>query len=161
MGALLSRLSQFAGGRPPATTSVVNEHSSGGTATTNLNYATQGKLAASGSGTGGTLATLLSVSGAGWVPYLICFSNSGTPTHTIRCQVIIDGVTVFDATSATITTTSGSGITVVDCIPQSTTYSDPSGLPLRFNTSFVVKACSSVSGTDYVAIRYEYQLTAY
>ncbi len=161
MGSLVSRLTQYAGGRPPATTSIVNEYSSGGVSTNNLALSVQGKLASSGSGTGGTLATLLNVSGAGYVPYLICFSNSATPTHTIRCQVIVDGTTIFDATSDSIATTQYRGMSIVDCIPQSSTYSDPTGVAIRFNTSFVVKACSSQSGTDYVAIRYEYHTTAY
>ena len=145
----------------PATTSVVNAYSGGGVSTNNISLAAAGVPVASGVGTSGTLATVLTVNGAGYCPYLICYSNSATPTHTIRCQVIIDGVTVFDATSNSIATTTGRGMTVVDTIPQSATYSVASGAPLRFNSSFIVKVASSQSGTDYVAIRYEYQTTAY
>jgi hypothetical protein len=161
MGAVVSRLTQFAGGRAPSTTLIVNEYSSGNASKNNLTTGTQGVLATSGAGTGGSLGTVLSVTGAGYVTYLVAFSNSATPTHTIRCKVIVDGVTVFDATSDTITTTAGRGMTVVDTIPSDPTYADPSGLPIRFNSSFVVQIASSVSGTDYAGIRYEYHKTAY
>src|SRR5574343_745490 len=158
MGAVLSKFSQF-GGAAPSTSAIVNKFSSGGVSATNISTGANGVAVASGSGTANTLATLLSVSGSGFCPYLICYSNSATPTHTIRCQVIVDGVTVFDATSDTITTTADKGMTVVDSIPLSGTYSVPSGVPMRYNSSFVVKACSSQSGTNYVAIRYDLSKT--
>lgn len=142
----------------PATTSITNRYSSGGDSITNV-YAggLYGVPIASGVGTADTLATVLSVTGQGYIPYLVCYSNSATPTHTIRCQVIVDGTTVFDATSNTITTVVGRGFPVVDCLPISANSS--SGVPIRFNSGVVVKVASSQSGTDYVAIRYEVQKT--
>lgn len=146
MGAVLSKFSQF-GGAAPSTTAIVNTYSSGGSSIASINAGLKGVAVASGSGTANTLATLLTVSGSGYCPYLIAYSNSATPTHTVRCQVIVDGVTVFDATSNTITTTSGTGMLVTDA-------ADSTSIAIRYNSSLVVKACSSSSGTDYVAIRY-------
>ena len=157
----MSRLTQFAGGRPPATTSIVTAYSSGGVSTANLNTGARGIEAKSGAGTANTLATILTVSGSGYMPYLVAYSASATPTHTVRVQVIVDGVTAFDATSGTITTTAGTGIPVVDAVPADPTYAGGVAWPIRFNTSLVVKVCSSQSGTDYAAIRYEYTTTAY
>jgi hypothetical protein len=137
---------------PPATREVVNAYSAGGTSSANLAASAIGRKVASGAGTANTLATVLTVSGGGWVPYLICYSNSATPSHTIRCQVIVDGVAAFDATS------DNRGITVVDCVP-SGTENGPSGTEIRFNSSLEVKVASSQSGTDYVAINYELHRT--
>src|SRR5574343_309144 len=145
----------------PATTPIVNEYSVGGKSTNNLSSGAQGIPVTSGAGTANTLATLLLVSGAGYCPYLICYSNSAVPTHTLRCQVIVDGVTVFDATSDSIASTQNRGLCVVDSVPSATSNSDGTGVPIRFNSSFEVKACSSQSGTDYLAIRYEYHKTAF
>jgi hypothetical protein len=145
----------------PSTTAVSNRFSAGGSSAANLGNTTTGTPGASGVGTANTLATLLTVSGAGYVPFLVCYSNSATPAHTIRCQVIIDGTIVFDATSDTITTTVNKGICIVDSVPNTGSGATPSGYPLRFNSSLVVKAASSQSGTDFVAVRYEYQRTAY
>jgi hypothetical protein len=143
---------------PPATREVVNAYSAGGSSSANLASGAIGRKVASGAGTANVLATVLTVTGGGWVPYLICYSNSATPSHTIRCQVIVDGVAAFDATSDTIGTVINRGITVVDCVPSGTEYG-PSGTEIRFNSSLEVKVASSQSGTDYVAINYELHRT--
>ena len=93
---------------PPATSQIVNAYSDGGVSSANLATGAIGKKVTTGVGTAGALKTLLSVTGSGYVPYLICYSNSATPTHTIRCRVVVDGVAVFDATSDTITASEAS-----------------------------------------------------
>lgn len=143
----------------PATTSITNRFSAGGSSSLGVGSTNTGVAVASGAGAANVLDTLLSVTGSGYCPYLICYSNSASPTHTIRCQVIVDGTTVFDATSDTITTTTNRGITVVNAVPDTTTGTTPSGVPIRYNSTFVVKACSSQSGSAYVAIRYELSKT--
>ena len=143
----------------PATTQITNRFSAGGSSGSNIGATGTGVAIASGVGTGGTLATLLSVTGGGYCPFLVCYSNSATPAHTIRCQVIVDGITAFDATSDTITTTLNRGICVVNAVPDNVSTSTPSGWPIRFNNSFVVRVASSQSGTDYAAIRYEIHKT--
>ena len=144
----------------PATTEISNRFSAGGSSITNIGNTSTGTLVASGAGTAGVLATALTINGSGYCPFLICYSNSATPAHTIRCKVIVDGITVFDATSDTITTTVNRGIAVVDSVPSATASVAPTGVPIRFNYSMVVQIASSQSGTDFVAIRHEYQKTA-
>ena len=145
---------------PPATSLITNKYSAGGTSINNVySSGSYGVAVASGVGTGGTLSTALNITGGGYVPYLVCYSNSATPTHTIRCQVIVDGITAFDATSDSIATTVGRGMAVVDSLPLVAATSG-TGVPIRFNSSLVVKFASSQSGTDYVAIRYELHKTA-
>ena len=144
----------------PSTTVINNKFSAGGQSAVNIGSSTTGTAVASGVGSASVLANVLTVTGPGYCPFLICYSNSATPAHTIRCQVIVDGITAFDATSDTITTTINRGFSVVDCVPSATSSVAPSGWPIRFNYSLVVNVASSQSGTDYVAIRYEYQKTA-
>ena len=144
---------------PPATSLITNAYSSGGASSTSL-LTSRGVKVATGAGTGGTLGTLLNVAGAGYVPFLLAYSNSAVPTHTVRCQVIIDGITAFDATSDSIATTANRGLVVVDAVHSGVANGLPSGLPLRFNSSLVVNVASSQSGTDYAAISYELHKTA-
>jgi hypothetical protein len=144
----------------PATTEISNRFSAGGSSLSNVGGSTTGTAVTSGVGSSSVLKTLLTVNGAGYCPFLICYSNSATPAHTIRCKVIVDGITAFDATSDTITTTALRGIAVVDAVPSATSSVAPTGVPIRFNYSMEVQVASSQSGTDYVAIRYEYQKTA-
>lgn len=143
----------------PSTTGIVNRFSAGGVSQTSISSTNTGVAVASGVGTANVLATVLSVTGSGYVPYLICYSNSATPSHTIRCQVLVDGIAVFDATSDNIATTSGRGMCVVNSVPDNAAAANPSGYPIRYNGSVVVKIASSQSGTDYVAIRYELSKT--
>jgi hypothetical protein len=129
----------------PATTEISNRFSAGGSSLTNVGASTTGTVVASGVGTANTLKTLLTVNGSGYVPFLICYSNSATPAHTIRCKVFVDGVSVFDATTDTITTTVQRGIAVVDAVPSATSSVAPTGVPIRFSYSFVVLVASSPS----------------
>ena len=68
----------------PATTSIINAFSDGGSSISNIGSSPIGKKIASGAGTANTLATVLTISGSGYVPFLVCYSNSATPAHTIR-----------------------------------------------------------------------------
>ena len=63
-----------------------------------------GKEVLSGALTENTLATVLSLTGPGEVPLLTSYTKDGT-ARTVRTVVIVDGVTVFDFTSASISTT--------------------------------------------------------
>lgn len=141
----------------PATTSIKNYWSAGGTSTvilaSYLPTVTSGVLGA------GEFYTALNITGSGWVTVLAAYSNSATPTHTIRLQVIVDGVTAFDATSDSIATTSNKRAVIAVGDPETAAAEPPQGYPLRFNSSLVVKIASSQAGTDYVGLAYEYQLT--
>ena len=137
---------------------IVNIFSAGGVSRTNVSYYDSSAVTVtSGVGTSNTLAPLLTVNGSGYVPYLSCYSNSVVPTHTIRCQVLVDGVSVFDATTDSIASTANRGVYVVNSVPNPNETAG--GMPIRFNSSLVVNACSSQSGTDFVAVDYEYQKT--
>ena len=151
----MSTFNQFAGGA--ATRAITNAYSGGGVvsgnslaASTNSNMA---KETLSGALTANTLATILSVTGSGEVPFLTGYTKD-TTSRTVRLKVVIDGQTpaAFDATSAA-TTISGAGMVVVGEIA-ATGFPVASALPLRFNSSLLVQIASSVSETDKVAIGY-------
>jgi hypothetical protein len=141
----------------PATTQVKNYWSSGGVST--IIAANYLPTIASGALGAGELGTVINITGSGWVSLLAAYSNSATPTHTIRCQVIVDGVTVFDATSDSIATTANKRALIVVGDVDTAAAEPPHAYPLRFNSSLVVNLASSQAGTDYVACAYEYQLT--
>ena len=143
----------------PATTSIVNYYSAGGTSTSitadYLKKVTSGTLGA------GEFYTALNLTGGGWATLLAAYSNSATPTHTVRLQVIVDGVTVFDATSDSIATTANKRAVIAIGDPSTAAAEPPAGgQALRWNSSLVVKIASSQAGTDYVGLAYEYQTTA-
>ncbi len=145
----MSTLSQFSGGA--ATRSIINFCSSGGVSLTNLtaNASTNiGREVLSGSLTAGVLKTLLTISHGGRVPFLSVYSKNAT-SRTVRIVVIVDGVTVFDATSSAVTA-SGSGLWVAGQAISGANASEP----IRFNSSLVVQVASSLTETDGVAIGY-------
>ena len=148
----MSTLTQFAGGG--ATTSVVNYYSSGSVQSPSniAGHSTiNAKAVVSGGLTANVLAELLSVTGAGEVPWLCAFTND-TTSRTVRIKVTVDGVSVFDATSSAITT-SGIGTVVVGHSP-STNYHTQAPAPLRFNQSLLVEVASSLGETGKVSIAY-------
>ena len=152
MGLDMSALTQFLGNGP--TTSVVNYFSSGGVRSTVVLTGSQyngGKEVLSGALTANTLATVLSVTGSGSVPYLACYVKD-TTSRSVRMEVTVDGVVVFDATSDTAGTASGTGILAAGAAGGSPT--SVQGDPIQFNFSLVVKIASSLSETDKIAIAY-------
>ncbi|WP_457321629.1 hypothetical protein [Roseateles sp. P5_E11] len=149
----MSTFNQFAGGA--ATTSITNAYSGGGVASANPVAASvnsnMGKEVLSGALTANALATILSVTGSGEIPFLTAYTKDAT-SRTVRLKVTVDGTSVFDATSAA-TTTVGAGIVVVGEIATAS-FPVQAGLPLRFNASLLIQIASSVSETDKVAIGY-------
>lgn len=147
----MSTLSQFVGG--DVTTSIVNNHSSGGTATSQdigANALNGAREILSGALTANTVATVLSITGRGRVPFLTAYTKDAT-SRTVRLVVEVDGVTAFDATSSAITT-SGAGIFAA-AFRLSGTATSPAE-PIVFNRTLVVKVASSLTETDKVAIGY-------
>lgn len=130
-----------------ATRSITNAYSGGGVVSTNAISASATTNAAketvSATLSANTLATVVSATGAGEVPYLTVYTTSIT-SQTVRAKVIVDGTTVFDATSAA-TTNSGAGVIVVGEF-SATNFPNSSPIPLRFNTSLTVQVASSVGG---------------
>lgn len=150
----MSMASQFLGGG--ATTAVINGFSSGGNFASGSVAANAGANGArellSGALTANTLATLLSLTGSGHIPFLSAYSKD-TTSRTVRLQVTVDGVVVFDATSGAIATTS-IGIVAAGCQPAAGGgWVD--GDPIRFSASCVIRVASSLTETDKVAIAYK------
>lgn len=148
----MSALSRFVGGAP--TTAIVNRYSSGGVVSAvavGVQESNNAREVLSGALTAATLATALSVSGSGEVPWLSVYTKDAT-NRTVRVRVSVDGAVIFDATSAS-TTTPGTGMIVVGQV-SAASYTVAGAVPLRFNTSLMVEIASSLTETDKVAIGY-------
>lgn len=148
----MSTLSQFTGQRP--TRSVVHGTSTGSPAGQGALYTASAREVLSGALTAATLKTLLTISGAGELFHLMAYTKDGT-SRTVRCRVTLDGVVVFDATTAAIALTN-TGLIVVGADNLSATIVTNRG-SMRFVTSCVVEVASSLSETDKMAIGYTAQ----
>jgi hypothetical protein len=137
----MSTLSQFGGNR--ATKSIVNAFSDSGWA--GVSVSNPGRTIASGSLTANTLKTILTVTGAGTF-HGLSFRTANVTSRTIRIRITLDGVVVFDSTSAAISTgTTGAILTGSSAYPVS---------PISFNTSAVVEIASSLTETDGISMIY-------
>lgn len=150
----MSNLNQFLSGvtsRSP--TSLVNYISTNGWSSTAI-VTTRADVKAilSGALTANTLATLLTVTGGG-VVNLLTIKTVDATARTLRIQVIIDGATVLDSTSASISIGDQGGIAIGGVV--GTGYQSSDEVP--FNTSFVVKVASSLTETDKIAIGVKYR----
>lgn len=136
-----------------ATSSVINAHSSGGTSQTfNVSLNARGLL--SGPLTAGVFSTLIDVpSGAGRLA-LCALSTNDSTTRTVRLRITVDGIVVFDATSASISGT-GVGIFAAGYNPGSNTIS-PSD-PIVYTRSLKVEVASSLTETDKLTLFYMLQ----
>jgi hypothetical protein len=145
----MSTLSQFSGGA--ATRSIVNICSSGSTSLATLMANGSSNCARevlSGALTAATLKDIVSITGGGQIDYLSAYAKN-TTSRTVRLVVVLDGVTVFDATSSAVTA-NGSGLLAVG---QSIGGSHRSA-PIRWNSSCVISVASSLTETDNVAVAY-------
>lgn len=114
------------------------------------------KTVTSGSTTAGVLKTVLSLSGSGVISFLAMASaNSTSRTH--RLKVTLDGVVIFDATTAATANTTFV-FSAIGCVVNAVagSYSAPNFEPLSFNTSLLIEYADSLSETDgaYLAYRY-------
>lgn len=145
-------LSSLGFGSAIPTKQIVNQFSSGGVSVASINSGGNfARTLNSGALTAGTLSTLVTVTGSGMLPYLVAYTNNAT-ARTIRVVLIIDGVTVFDATSDSISAT-GRGMAVVGC--NTATGFTADGEPARFNSSCVIRVASSLTETDNIGIAYK------
>lgn len=112
-------------------------------------------LAATGALTAGTLATVLSLSGKGAISFLACGGVDVT-ARTHRLKVTLDGVVIYDGTTAS-TTNSGAVLAVIGSFaPSATTTPVIVFEPLVFNSSLLVEYASSVTETAKSVIAYRY-----
>ena len=115
----------------------------------------RGKEVLSGALTANTLATVLSLTGPGEVPLLTSYTKDAT-ARTVRTVVIVDGVTVFDFTSASIGVAKRGAIVAGQLagVAGGATYYVTQGNPIRFSVSLVVQQASNLTETDKIALAY-------
>lgn len=154
---MVTRSSQFIGvDRPPA--SIVNYFSAGGATLYAVPAWLPAKQTLSGALTANTLKTMLTISGAGVLKFA-GVQSLDTTSRTLRIKITLDGIVVFDATSAATTVSYATQVGVGGL----TTYSQatPSFLPelerVPFNVSCVVEIASSLSETDKLASLLAYE----
>lgn len=151
--------SEFGGSSTGPVKTIVNYYSSGGVVSTNALAATETNnckaiSTSAGSVAGGTLKNALSLTGRGRLNLLSAVSVDAT-ARTIRCQVIIDGVTIFDATTSSVSSI-GYGMCAVGAMSGSTPIAQVFQ-PIDFNTSCLVKVASSVTEADKINLAANYE----
>ena len=140
----MSNLSQFIGGSHPPQT-LVNGFSDGLWLIPIPRSPAKG--IPSGALTAGTLKTVLSITGPGAVNYLAINKIDAT-SRTVRLKVTIDGIAVFDVTSAA-NTTANNGLIAVGSVVDTTWLQLGE---VTFNASLLVEIASSLSETDKLNI---------
>lgn len=160
----MSALSQFlgSGGIKPAGvingTAVATFHraqSNMATPVTGLIGTTAVTPTLTGALTANTLSTVLSLTGKGSFSFVAC-SSADTTSRTHRMKITLDGVVIYDATTAA-TISVADWLIPIGSVVNSTTQSPGVILePLIFSTSLLIEYASSVSetGKTYIATRY-------
>ena len=115
------------------------------------------KVAYSGALTANTLVTVLSLTGQGVVLFAGCGSVDAT-SRTHRFKLTIDGVVVYDATTAAATAIY-KGILVIGIMNLGSVYLLPVPDAVPFNSSFLLEYASSVSETAKTLFNYMYRMT--
>jgi hypothetical protein len=111
------------------------------------------KFVTSGALTAGVLATVLSISGAGQIPAFLCRGADAT-ARTHRLKMTVDGVVVYDATTASVSATNrGIALVGFSTFNINCTISDP----VNFNKSLLIEYASSVTETDLTSFLYIYK----
>lgn len=148
----MSTLTQLIGGSNGPVTSIVNRASDGGNSTTAAANTVSGKGILSGALTAATLATAVSVTGRGRLNFVSAAAND-TTARTIRIKITVDGVSIFDATSASVSA-SNAGIVAVGAM----TTSGPTHQPIDFNESLLIQVASSLTETDKITVYVNYEV---
>ena len=114
----------------------------------------------SGALTAGTLATALSITGRGVARFIASKTKDAT-ARTIRLKVTVDGTSVFDATTNSMSA-SNKGIIAVGGVATGGSSSDTGGVygELKFNTSLLVEHASSPTETDKISLISNYDVWA-
>lgn len=155
----MSTLSQFAGGgqRPPK--ALVNAFSVAGFGVSRVDLNTfnaNAKQVLSGAMTAATLKTILSVTGSGSIDFLSARGMDAT-ARTMRMKITIDGVVVFDYTSASIASATVNGAVFIGSGDGTGSVWSAGIEPTLFNTSLLVEVASSLTETDKFTIGYKYR----
>lgn len=151
---MAGNLSALGFGANNTTRQIVNSNAVAGFTPLNISIdAATGKEVLSGALTANTLATVLSLTGPGEVPLLTSYTKDAT-VRTVRTVVIVDGVTVFDSTSASIGVANRGAIVAGELAGTSGAYYVTQGNPIRFSVSLVVQQASNLTETDKIALAY-------
>ncbi len=114
------------------------------------------KVVLSGATTAGVLKTILSLSGSGVISALAVESIDAT-SRTHRIKITLDGVVIFDATSAAVASTSVI-CEVLGCVANHTASATSvvTFEPLAFGSSLLIEYADSLTEADgaYIAYRY-------
>lgn len=140
---------------PPTPKKLYNAYSTAGASLQILNNPPPGALMITGGQTPNVLQTILSVTGSGTISYLqVGLSNQNAAGVNMRCQVTLDGVIVFDSTSANTPSNSQGYLYGMDVIGL-TTGSTAGGLQMALDTitfqkSMSIAVCSSWNSSNAV-----------
>jgi|GEM_PF-5694737 len=140
---------------PPTPKKIYNAYSTNGAALQVLNNPPPGALIIPGGQTANVLQTVLSVTGSGTISYLqVALSNANVSNATMRCQLMLDGVIVFDATSSSTPPNTQGYLYGMDIVGL-TTGTVASGLvmaldQITFQKSMSIAVCSSWTGNPSV-----------
>lgn len=139
------------GGRTPA--AIVNAWSGGGVVAAYPVYQGSNKLTLSGAVSAGVLVTALNLTGAGVLKICAVQAQDAT-ARTMRLKVTLDGVAVFDATTASSTTASGIQLAVGHMLGPVVSGGIYTLLPDRvhFNSSCLVEIASSLGETNKIGL---------
>lgn len=136
-------------------TSIINECSDGGISIASLNVNTSMKQILSGALTASIYKSLLEISSGRGVLYRVHAYAIDATSRTVGLKIILDGTTVFDAVSGTITT-AGHGVVGIGMHGGA---SHACGMqPTPFTTSLDIQIKSSLEETDKVAISVLYSV---
>lgn len=125
-------------------TSLVNLFSTSGYTAASFSAPVNAKQALCGAVTATVLKPVLTLTGAGVLNFFGVYAMDAT-VRTMRIQIVLDGVTVFDSTSAAIAAP-GQGAFPVGVWNQTNTMAYPDEIP--FKTSCVINMASSLTETD-------------
>lgn len=158
----MSTLSQFAGGaRAPKVivqANAVAGWTAGGFSEFITNFAaSNAKAILSGALTANTLASVLSITGAGSLK-LLGISSVDATSRTLRLELTIDGVVLYDYTSAAIAAAGNGGMIVGSTAGSSGSSTTGPFIDddLTFKTSCLVRVASSLTETDKIQINAKY-----
>lgn len=133
---------------------IVNGFSTTGVVAQNMGGVSNAKLVLSGALTAGVLATVLSVAGGGELNLVAATSVDAT-SRTVRLKITLDGVVVFDSTTAAVAV-AGNGLVAVGLGGSATGSQIWDSQKVAFNSSCLVEVASSLTETNKVQAHLNY-----
>lgn len=147
-----------------ATTSIINGYSANGVASVAMSVGYEPKAAQTGSLSANVLSTILNITGtAGQLSFLAIISGDAT-SRTLRVNITVDGTSVWDFTSAAIST-SGNGIPILGyhsagIIGGGYAQMQAHNPTVKFRSSLKIEVASSLTESNKSTIYYKYNTEA-